>query len=560
MPTITHASGTNPATGAAICKSGSKEAELRDALVASLRRHTALPYLFIGSGLSRRYLGLPDWEGMLRHFANDIGVDLDFVLATASNDMPKSASHIAKEFHPIWWNERKYAKQRKEFKSTVRDGERAFKVAVAEYFREKSKLSTGVPGVDNEDYAIEISHLKNAVVDGIITTNYDLLAEQLFPQFPIYVGQEGLLLSDAQFVAETYKIHGCCKEAGSLVLTESDYTEYHSRNSYLAAKLLTIFAEHPVIFIGYSMTDRYIREIIDSIAQAVGPAKLDALQKQIYFVEWNENPSSTPALTPYFIEVFEGHSIPAQKIDSHSFAPVFEALTMLNRPFPAHLLRELRQHVYALVTHPNPDQALETVRAIPFDAQDSDGLRVVFGVGSFTEKDLEDISSISGRTLMREDLAQDVLGVRARKIAAHNVLQHGLPDILRYSKNAYLPVFKYLRECELIDKKGKIQDGALPDEVKALVRRRIEPTAPNLKRYQRHVAGNLTTPIEVFESDLALYFKLECLMCLDSGKYDIDELRQILAAQLENADSMNQLARTNLFKAIAYYDRLKYGS
>jgi len=526
-------------------------------LLTQLGEHNALPYLFVGSGVSRRYLGLPDWEGMLRHFADEIGEDLDFMLASVNGDLPAAAGELARVFHPVWFKHRRYMAQRREHKAEVRDTEAALKVAISTYFRERTLLQVGVPGVDDADLALELELLRNSVVDGVITTNFDDLTDALFPEYTSYVGQDELILSDAQFVAETYKIHGSSRQPLSLILTDSDYANFHNRNSYLAAKLLTIFAEHPVIFLGYSLGDQYIRDIIASIAAAVGPNRLDALQKQIYFVDWNSDPDTEPAISQFFIEVLPGHTLPAQRIEMHSFAPLFAALTQLERPFPVRVLRELSKHVYDLVTHPSPEQARETVRALPFDSKAADGLRVVFGVGSFTDEDVEQLADIGGKTLEREDLAEDVLGIRARPLAATNVLRVVLPQIVKYRGNARVPVFKYLREAGLIDG-GKPKLAGLDESVKALIKQSLEPGDYSKRRYASNVRGVLATPREILESDYPLYFKIDCLLCLDPAGFELDELREVLIETYASLAELTVNEKSGLFKAIARYDRLKY--
>ena len=496
-------------------------------LHAALAAHSALPYLFLGSGLSRRYLGLPDWEALLRHFADEIGEDFDYHLASANNDLPAAATSVASKFHPHWWKDPIYASQKLAHKSQVKDEDGGLKVAIATYIAERQELVPGRPGIDDAMLSSEVDCLRDVVVDGVITTNYDSLTDQLFPDFPAYVGQDELLLSDAQFIAETYKIHGSADQPLSLVVTEGDYERFSRRNHYLAAKLLTIFAEHPVIFVGYSLNDAYVGEILDNIATAVGPDRIDELGQRIYFVEWNSDSGFIPVIEQASL-VRGGARLPITRIETNSLGWIWEALSQLERPFPAAVLRELRKHVFDLVTDPDPTQGREVVRAIPIDADGAEGLRVVFGVGSFTEKDLDDLSTISGRTLTRVDIEEDVLGIRKRPLDAENVLLYGIPMGIRPSATSFLPVHKYLSEAGRVGPDGTVNYDNLPEIIRSLAERKIQVNNASKARFDRDVLGTLVTPRQIADSGLALYFKLECLTLIYPEGIDLEEFAAVL--------------------------------
>lgn len=524
-------------------------------LIDSLSGHSALPYLFLGSGVSRRYLGLPDWEGLLRRFAGEIGEDFNFHLASADGNLPAAATSIAHAFHEHWWKDPLYEDQRAAYSSLVRDTEGALKVAISSYILENDTLKAGVPGVDVPKLALELDLLRVAVVDGVITTNYDSLTNQLFPSFPAYVGQDELLMSDAQFIAETYKIHGASDQPMTIVLTKDDYKRFSDRNHYLAAKLLTIFAEHPVVFVGYSLGDEYLNEILDNIATAVGPARLGDLGKQIYFVEWNDDPNSISRIEQTSVER-GGARLPITRIETHNLAWLWDALGQLERPFPAAVLRQLREHVFRLITHPEPGDTREAVRAVPLDADDAENVRVVFGVGYFSDTDLENLSTISAKSLTRVDIEEDVLGIRARPLEAANVLTYGVPKQIRPSATTFLPVHKYLFETGRIDRSGKIDFKGLPKIIKELAERPISNhSAQVVSRFERDVKGRFTTPEEVMATDLATYFKLECLLLIDSDGLDLDELRSVLIDFYRSDELASHVSYFR--KVVCRYDRLR---
>ncbi len=79
----------------------------------------AVPFLFVGAGMSRRYVGLESWEGLLRHFAAITGKPYDRYTSDAEGDYPQIATLLAEDFNPMWWDGEQYAGSRQEFEGKV---------------------------------------------------------------------------------------------------------------------------------------------------------------------------------------------------------------------------------------------------------------------------------------------------------------------------------------------------------------------------------------------------------------------------------------------------------
>lgn len=520
--------------------SETEEVGTYDDLEDRLRSFSSVPFLFVGAGLSRRYLGTDGWVDLLKRMAAHTGKPYAYFASKADNRLPLVASEIAREFHEIWWNSEHFKESQELYGDTLQTREGPLKVEVARYTEAALERipTTGALGK-------ELRVLREAVVDGAITTNYDGLLEYLFPEFKAFVGQDELLFSDVQGVGEIYKIHGSATRPESLILTERDYDGFNNRNPYLAAKLVTIFVEHPIVFLGYSLSDPDVTDLLVSVAQVLTTENLRRLSDRLIFIQWD--PSRAPSLTSTQIAV-SGFSIPLVLVNVPDFEETFAVLTRLSRRFSARLLRQLKEKVYEMALSGDASERFAVV-----DIDDSTRIEdVEFVVGVGIQKQLGARGYVG---LTREELLKDVLRP-VSEYEASKVVEEALPQIMRQPGN--VPIYRYLRLAGLLNDDGTLKDG---DSVHVKVSQRVRgatpfrPSAGALAQARRIALGAKRDLEELIKREERGHVLLAATD-LQREELDLDKFRQYL---VENADAFYTQESTAWSKAACLYDYYRFG-
>lgn len=255
-----------------------------------VEKFNTTPFLFFGSGMTRRYYNLPDWKGLLEHFAREIRDD-EFAYSIYENRaskmdtpvglLPKVAELIQTDYDEKWFRDASIRNLEADLLMKVKRGLSSFKAEVATYIKKNSVV------VDEYKTEIEmLSNLSEKNIAGVITTNYDEFIENHFLGYTKFVGQKQLIFSPIQGIAEVFKIHGSIEDPDSLIINEKDYLDFDRKSAYLAAKLMTIFIEYPIIFMGYSISDVNIQKIIKSIIDCLDMQQIKTLEDRFVFVEY----------------------------------------------------------------------------------------------------------------------------------------------------------------------------------------------------------------------------------------------------------------------------------
>lgn len=513
----------------------------RDSTLSELfARAESAPYLFVGAGVSRRYLELPDWLGLLRYFCAYTGRDLADYRTEANNSFPEMGTLIAKDFRPVFFDHDDFRELREEFGDDLRYMSSPLKVAIAGYCRD-----AGVSHELSATLEAEIALLRDLPIDGVVTTNYNTFMETMFPDFAVYVGQDAMLMSQLMGIGEVYKIHGCVSSPNSIVIDSADYRDFNERNAYLAAKLTTTFVEHPVVFLGYSLTDANVRQILSSVSSCLGDSAPEMLRDRLVFVEWEPN---SKAMVAESSGISIGTTLlPVTRVRTESYEPIFASIAENPRKFSAPLLRRLKEHVYELVRTTDP---VDRMAVVDIEAADVGDLHVVFGVGPVAHDGSQMVGS-GYRALSAGEIIAHVLG-DGGGLDAERMIDEYFPA---RRINEWLPIHCFAeqagRDTDTLDEPARTYAHRAPSEFLPKPAS-YHSRGRTVREKRMSVSAVLAVP-----DQSSLHTTVDLLL-LRWDQVDPEELRCYLVKNQGFLQESSNVA-ANFKKLVCLYDRLRWG-
>ena len=305
------------------------------------------PVLFIGTGMSLRYLdNTYTWDHLLKFISDKLTQNpedyYDIKAKYHENGefaYDKVASHLEEVFEEIVQRERhgEFSVINDIYYENMSKGVKIsrFKLYVATLFKELSY---------NSSKTEELKALKRVRknIGSIITTNYDKLIEDIFEFNPL-IGND-ILLSNPY--GSVYKIHGCSTDSERIIITNKDYDVFEKKFELIRAQLLSLFIHNPIIFLGYSMGDKNIKDILRTIYNYVEPNSATAkkIHSNFLLVEF-EKDSSNLEVVEHDIVLNENQTIRINKMKTDNYLSIYTALSNLQLPVSAMDVRKVQSIV-----------------------------------------------------------------------------------------------------------------------------------------------------------------------------------------------------------------------
>lgn len=416
-----------------------------------------LPYLFVGTGFSMRYSHAPSWNTLLfdiwkivnkekpeREFKK-LQQKIEMDIASRHMELseeeqkyyvnPVLAAAIEKEFNERYYSEEGFDMMvfsDEENDDIIDNHYNPFKYLVA---KQTSQMQIDEEVEKYEEIAYLIRNQNKFA--GIITTNYDELLETVFKEFSVLVGQDSLLLANSLNIFEIFKIHGCCSRPDSIVLTDKDYVNFEKKLKYLSAKLLTIFVEHPIIFIGYGLGDVNIRNILSEIAECLTLEQIEKIKDNFIFISpafGKEERYNRTTLT------WGRQSIVINEFVLEDYGDVYRALSQIRSSMPVKLARKLQDMVCKFVYSADVQNNI-LFGDINSPDIDDEKAAVYFGRA-------DTVTQIGFSYFEIDEILEDVLFDNKPYLINSQLIEKTFKNIRSRSGSTLLPIYKYIKALD----------------------------------------------------------------------------------------------------------------
>lgn len=505
------------------------------------------PIIFIGSGISKRYLnGYPSWIELLESLWYESKQEGNFYgylskvrdELSQGRDVPeyildyevniRVATELERAINGMFSDD-EIAIDGINHKQVYEEKLSPFKSLICNKFKSYTILDEM-----QEEYKLFKEMINKAQI--LMTTNYDSFIEDSYNEMskvPVktYVGQRGFFEQTTGF-AELYKIHGCSSESNSIIITERDYNKFDKDSVLISAKIISMLLNSPVIFIGYSLKDRNIRTIIKDFTSSLTNEELIRLEKRLIVIEWQENEEK-------IIEGIENDpelGCRFTTIRTNNYSEIYSKIQKINQGVSPAEIRRYQHVIKKLIVERGKEGALETVLLSPSQLNEADDIsnqkKLVVAIGDST------------LVFIMPTLITYIYDYIANK------QQQDIETILRFiaTQQGRIPFIKYVTE-------ENIENANLSNREKEKLRKRIKDYTDineqkdSIKTYYR----NKYSITDIQNLELKEYMEYSTIS-FNIDNLNLDEVKDYILNKLEILKKNNQPLKSELRKLILIYD------
>jgi hypothetical protein len=235
-----------------------------------------------------------------------------------------------------------------------------------------------------QDVVTELESLKrlSRKIPAVITTNYDEFLERaVFDEFKTLVYPDDYYFNQSSGYGEILKIHGTVSRPESIVITEEDYRRLKLESKVVTARLTSLMCQNPVIFLGYSISDK---EIHDTILDLISSLKQTDLEKiRGHLLRVSVRPGMNKSEWGPKTETFSGKKVEITQIEMPNLNVLYRYLDKFTPVATPMEIRRYQEMIREIVLSADPNcRKVELIDVENIDRTKPGDLAVIFGKSS----------------------------------------------------------------------------------------------------------------------------------------------------------------------------------